>query len=157
MRLDNRPVTVFATHPTPKGVVAVGFFDDNGDPFERPWTALREEPIRSYDDIGWTKTNPEHPGTIAVFTGAPKPPPEPWGEWVKFVDPVWGTVMKRYRRFGTESQFALRESDGCVWKWFGHSGSVWTGRGFADLDAARAACEAYTLSVEGAPAPTEVK
>lgn len=50
MRLDNRSITIYATHPTPKGVVAVGFFNDNGDPFERPWTALRNEPIRYYED-----------------------------------------------------------------------------------------------------------
>ena len=125
------PVRVYGT--TPDGRVLIAH--DDGKTETTIWESLRVEPVV--------------PGTILTFAGAAQPPPEPWGEWVKFIDQMWGATWIRRRCFGMEKQYVRHERDGWIWRW----GALRDGDGFASMDDARTACEAYTARVEGAPAP----
>ena len=80
----------------------------------------------------------------------PEPGPEPWGAW----QDEDAHTFRRYRRHGTESQVAQRDSlspYGFRWSWFDESGFVAGGRGFQTPDEARAACEEFTSGREGVP------
>lgn len=138
--LHGAPVRVYGT--TPDGRVLIAHADGRTE--TTIWESLRVEPV---GDHGRT------PSAILTFSGAALPRSGPWGPWLKHVDPFWGTVLMRYRRFGAEYQVARREWDGCVWMWSFGSSNVPSERGIVDLDAARLACEAYTARVEGSPAP----
>lgn len=153
------PVRVYGT--TPDGRVLIAHAD--GKTETTIWESLRVEPEDESDPAqdseadGWTPTQttrgyvlPENMGWTLAPRAPQKPaPPEPWGEWVKFNDPNRGETWTRRRNFGTESQYVRYERDGWIWRW----GALREGGGFASMDAARLACEAYTARVEGSPAP----